>query len=70
MKTLIIVIHPDMDSSVIHKRWVEELNKYPDRYDIHQLFMYFQELIKAIYEMQILKNGQVQLNRLERDFLM
>lgn len=37
MKTLIIVIHPDAKNSIINKRWMEELKKYPDQYHIHQL---------------------------------
>ncbi|OWK72703.1 NAD(P)H-dependent oxidoreductase [Pedobacter sp. AJM] len=37
MKTLIIVIHPDLPGAVVNKRWVEELKKFPDRYVIHQL---------------------------------
>ncbi|MGV8963385.1 MAG: NAD(P)H-dependent oxidoreductase [Candidatus Saccharimonadaceae bacterium] len=37
MKTLVIVIHPDIESSVVNKRWIEELNKYPERYEIRQL---------------------------------
>jgi len=38
MKTLIVVTHPDIKSSVINKRWIEELNKYPDKYVVHQLY--------------------------------
>ncbi len=39
MKTLIIVIHPDLkNSSVINKRWVEELSKYPNRYTVYDLY--------------------------------
>lgn len=38
MKTLIIVTHPDIENSVVNKRWIEELSKYPDRYKIHQLY--------------------------------
>lgn len=41
MKTLIIVIHPDPENSVINKRWMEELNKYPEKYtvrDLHHLY--------------------------------
>jgi len=38
MKTLVIVVHPDMKNSVINKRWVEELQKYPDTYTVHQLY--------------------------------
>lgn len=38
MKTLVIVIHPDIQHSAINRRWVEELNKFPDRYTVHQLY--------------------------------
>ncbi|KAA3435926.1 NAD(P)H-dependent oxidoreductase [Rufibacter hautae] len=38
MKTLVIVVHPDMDNSLINKRWVEELGKFPDKYVVHQLY--------------------------------
>jgi len=38
MKTLVIVIHPDMENSLINKRWVEELCKYPEKYHVHQLY--------------------------------
>ena len=37
MKTLIIVSHPNISKSVINKRWVEELQKYPDKYTVHEL---------------------------------
>ena len=37
MKTLILVAHPNLEKSVIHKRWVEELKKYPERYTVHEL---------------------------------
>ncbi|SFU18770.1 Putative NADPH-quinone reductase (modulator of drug activity B) [Algoriphagus locisalis] len=37
MKTLVIVIHPDIRNSIINKRWIEELNKSPEKYDIHLL---------------------------------
>ena len=36
-KTLIIITHPDMDNSVINKRWLTELEKYPEKFQIHQL---------------------------------
>ena len=38
MKTLIIVVHPKMQKSLINKRWVEELNKFPEKYTVHQLY--------------------------------
>jgi len=37
MKTLVIVIHPDIVASSINKRWIEELRKFPDRYVVHEL---------------------------------
>ena len=37
MKTLIIVTHPNLTDSVINKRWVEELRKFPDLYHVHDL---------------------------------
>ena len=37
MKTLIIAAHPNLGASVINKRWLEELHKYPDQCTIHVL---------------------------------
>lgn len=57
MKTLIIVIHPTMETSVINKRWVEVLNQFPEKYTVHELYKAYpdgeldvekeQELIEA-----------------------
>lgn len=38
MKTLIIAVHPHMENSLLNKRWIEELNKYPEKYTVHQLY--------------------------------
>lgn len=38
MKTLVIVAHPNIEASVINKRWVEELRKYPEKYTVHELY--------------------------------
>ncbi|SEM74208.1 NAD(P)H-dependent oxidoreductase [Lihuaxuella thermophila] len=38
MKTLVIVAHPSMETSLINKRWVEELKKYPEKYTVHELY--------------------------------
>lgn len=35
--TLVIVTHPDINTSIINKRWVEQLQKYPEHITIHQL---------------------------------
>ncbi|MCM3746935.1 NAD(P)H-dependent oxidoreductase [Paenibacillus pasadenensis] len=37
-KTLVVVTHPNMETSIINKRWVEELRKYPDKYTVHELY--------------------------------
>lgn len=42
-KTLIIVAHPDMEASTVHKYWVTELEKYPNRYTIHRLYQAYPE---------------------------
>ncbi|NQD71195.1 NAD(P)H-dependent oxidoreductase [Sphingobacterium shayense] len=39
MKTLIIVTHPNIEASVINKRWIQELEKHPKKYDVHQLYL-------------------------------
>lgn len=56
MKTLIIVIHPDMANSVINKRWIDELNKYPNKYHIHQLYdVYPDENIDVLSEQKLIE---------------
>lgn len=56
MKTLIIIIHPNLRQSIINKRWIEELEKYPQDYvlhDIHQL--YRDEKIDVEVEQQLIE---------------
>jgi len=56
-KTLIIVIHPDLKTSVINKRWIEELKKYPEKYDIHSLHeRYPDEVIDVTAEQKLLES--------------
>jgi putative NADPH-quinone reductase len=38
LKTLVIVAHPNLETSVINKRWVEELKKQPEKYTVHDLY--------------------------------
>ncbi|MCP1302039.1 NAD(P)H-dependent oxidoreductase [Chryseobacterium sp. S0630] len=38
MKTLVIVTHPEIEKSVINKKWIDELKKYPEKYTVHQLY--------------------------------
>lgn len=38
MKTLVVVTHPNIETSVVNKRWIEELKKYPNQYTVHELY--------------------------------
>ncbi|PYF75123.1 NAD(P)H-dependent oxidoreductase [Pedobacter nutrimenti] len=56
MKTLVIVIHPDLKNSKVNKRWTEELKKYPEQYKIHDLYhKYPDEKIDVSKEQQLLE---------------
>ncbi|MCW3170149.1 NAD(P)H-dependent oxidoreductase [Chryseobacterium sp. 09-1422] len=52
MKTLVIVTHPTMDESLINKRWVEELNKFPEKYVVHELYKAYPDEILDIKKEQ------------------
>ncbi|MBK1897413.1 NAD(P)H-dependent oxidoreductase [Chryseobacterium paridis] len=57
MKTLVIVAHPTMEESVINKRWIEELNQYPEKYTIHELYkMYPDEKINVAKEQELIES--------------
>lgn len=38
MKTLVIAVHPNMETSIINKRWINELERQPEKYTVHQLY--------------------------------
>jgi putative NADPH-quinone reductase len=57
MKTLVIIIHPTFENSLINKRWIEELKKYPDQYILHDLHgLYPDEKIDVEREQQLIEN--------------
>lgn len=57
MKVLIIIIHPKMNNSKINKRWSEELNKYPEKYYVHDLHQaYPNEDIDVFKEQQLISS--------------
>ncbi|THD30715.1 NAD(P)H-dependent oxidoreductase [uncultured Flavobacterium sp.] len=57
MKTLVVVIHPNLQESVINKRWIEELEKYPDHYFIHRLYeAYSDEKIDVAKEQKLIES--------------
>lgn len=37
MKTLVVVIHPDLKQSAINSKWLAALKMHPDKYTVHQL---------------------------------
>ncbi|WP_343558647.1 NAD(P)H-dependent oxidoreductase [Sphingobacterium sp.] len=56
MKTLVIVIHPNIKESLINKRWIEELEKQPESFEIHQLHeKYPDEKINVLLEQQLIE---------------
>lgn len=57
MKTLVVVIHPNIQESVINKRWIEELEKNPEDYFIHRLYeVYPDEKIDVAKEQKLLES--------------
>ncbi|WP_100407781.1 NAD(P)H-dependent oxidoreductase [Bacillus solitudinis] len=43
MKTLVVVAHPSIETSVINKRWIKELKQYPEKYTVHELYKIYPE---------------------------
>lgn len=43
MKTLVVVAHPDIETSAVNKKWMEELKQYPDKYTVHELYKAYPE---------------------------
>lgn len=37
-KALIAVSHPNMQTSVVNKRWLQEVKKYPELFTVHELY--------------------------------
>ncbi|KPH15207.1 NAD(P)H-dependent oxidoreductase [Chryseobacterium sp. ERMR1:04] len=57
MKTLVIVVHPQIEKSVINKRWIDELNKYPEKYTVHELYqVYPDEKIDILKEQKLIES--------------
>ena len=44
MKKLIIITHPNLETSNINKTWLGELQKYPDNFLIHELYQQYPDL--------------------------
>lgn len=51
-----MIIHPNINESIVNKRWIEELKKYPENYEIHQLHeKYPDEKIDVKEEQQLIE---------------
>ena len=60
MSKLIIVGHPDLSESVINKRWVEELKKYPDQFTVHNISeVYPDEKIDIKKEQSLIEKHEI-----------
>lgn len=58
MKTLIIVDHPSFDQSVVNRRWLDEVRKYPEEFLVHNLqSSYPRSSIDAALEHSIVDNN-------------
>ncbi|MCU4444793.1 NAD(P)H-dependent oxidoreductase [Acinetobacter pittii] len=53
-KTLVIVTHPHIDQSVVNKRWVEELEKHPDQFTVHQIYQAYPDGVIDVAKEQAL----------------
>lgn len=57
MKTLVLIFHPDMEQSVINKRWRKELEKSPEKYFVRNLYdIYPDEKIDVNMEQKIIED--------------
>lgn len=55
MQTLIIVVHPNLEQSIVNKRLLKELRKSPDKYRIHDLYAtYPDEIIDVKREQELI----------------
>lgn len=55
-KTLVIVSHPNIDQSIVNKRWIEELKKHPDLYTVHDLYQVYPDgKISVEYEQALIE---------------
>jgi len=56
MKKLVIVTHPDLQTSNINKAWIHELEKHPNDFEIHSIYDKYPDLNFDIASEQALLN--------------
>ena len=44
-RTMVVLAHPDMEKSVVNKKWIEELQKHNDKIIIHDLHKEYPDCI-------------------------
>ena len=54
MKKLVIVTHPNIETSVVNKKWINELNKTPETYTVHSIYENYPSLNFNVNEEQAL----------------
>ena len=56
MKTLIVIVHPNLKDSKVNRAWIKEAEKYPDKFTIHNLYeVYPNELIDIEKEQKLIE---------------
>ena len=56
-RTMVVLAHPDIEKSVVNKKWIEELQKHNDKIIIHDLHKEYPDCIFDIdREHNLLKN--------------
>ena len=59
MRTLIVVAHPSIESSIVNKYWMEELKKQPKEFTVHELFkVYPEEHLDIKREQQLIESHE------------
>ena len=55
MKPLIIITHPDINTSTVNQYWRDTLNQHTDQLDIHELYTTYPDAnIDIDYEQKLL----------------
>ena len=46
-KTVIICDHPSFDTSIVNRRWLDEVKKYPEEFLIHNLQIHNSQILNS-----------------------
>ncbi len=42
-QTLVIIIHPDLEGSIVNRQWMEALKKHPEKFTLHDLYAAYKD---------------------------